>query len=288
MKTWLMSFLIILAASPLSELQTSFMTDIDQAYEQYHLIEDYTSSYYRLIVVEGVNKNEVTYGVLFFSEKAKEYTVKINSKYNTYKLKSNSRGDIAVISFTMAANFTIEVFDNFQKTRKTVEIIKTTKASLLENTDLIIGAGLGKAITHPQRSLETVDYIAIGGGIIIFIAALFILIAYKTKKGIFNPVARKAHTLFTTSLPQEAPIDDSSPVEIENKPQLLSQYGKTDEDEEERDYQDILISRGIPIEYTFLNPEEKNNVMLKLMFLRDQKLLTLAEYQREVIKLWKK
>ena len=293
MKTWLLTLLMILSLTPLLELKTSFNDNVQEAYDQYIIIEDYASPSYSIIVVEGLIKDKVVYGLMFFSDKAFSFTLRINNGRNFYYFKTNSRGDIFSPSFDMGSDFLLEVLDEAMVVRKSLTVAKISKTTFLEKQGILNGLGKGANLYIPKKKAQFLDYVMWGSGIIIFVAALNIFILYKQKKGIFNPENKKK-TLFTVEENKDEVFLETTEIpSIETKTQdtnpFINQYEKLyDYEEEIRDYRDVLITNGIPQDYSLLSPNEKNTVMLKLMFLRDKKVLSLEEYRKEVIKLWKK
>ena len=50
---------------------------------------------------------------------------------------------------------------------------------------------------------------------------------------------------------------------------------------------EYLEKEGLPTDYAQLDDETKNQITLRLMYLKDQNLITVDDYLKEISKLWK-
>ena len=301
MKTLILLFIsFFLLTLPQDDLKTTFLNHVSTQYDRYEIVEDYTSPDYTLVVVRGIANEQSAYGVMFFSTKAKSHSVVLTIGRSYYHLPATSRGDINVALLKNASDAVLEILDEAQTVRKTIEL-DALSVEEFDNMypDAVSGAGVGGRFTSPIREVSTLDIIVWVSLGLILLSSGIIFFLYKTKHGVFNPNRKvnyqihRIHPGFPTQ--EETPPEVISHQEEPNTPSsesspFVNQYEELygEEEEDEKSINDILISNGIPEDYQLLSPHEKNDVMLKLMYLRDKKEISLAQYQQEVIKLWKK
>ncbi|MDD4212012.1 MAG: hypothetical protein PHY42_01230 [Bacilli bacterium] len=302
MKTLMLLLLsFIFLGLPHEEWKTSFIEEVTNRYQEYVILDDYSSPYYHLTVVQGVYEDEVSLGICFFSETAKNYRLILEIGTTVYNLPQNNRGDISCIAMHNKTGMRIIVLDDASTIRRQIEVeaqsIETFRLTQLFSST---GQGEGGSFATLYRAITTLDliiWISLG---VMGVSSLILFILFKTKKGLFNPERRSVnsyHFSYLNQTPEEEP-DEVEPTEEslreEENPSTSDTtfvnpyeelYGP---EEEEHNIAHILEGAGVPSDYSLLTPQEKNETMLKLMYLRDKKEITLAEYQKEVIRLWKR
>jgi len=289
---------------PQETFKQSFLDEVANRYDDYVIVDDYSSPDYHLAVVMGVFEEQVSMGVCFFSETAKAYTLCLEVNNTIYYLSQNSRGDIMAPAIKNQAGITVMVFDKMNTIRREVQVDAMSVGTFYESSSFVFypGAGIGGSFAALHQAISTLDiilWVAVG---IIGISSIILFVFYKTKKGLFNPNRNQSNIFnfggtLTEVSPQEDSLDEPDVSVLDEKAifeggqsRFPNQYKLLydEEDEEDRNIEDILIRFNIPMDYTMLSLQEKNETMLKLMFMRDKKDITLQEYQKEVIKLWKK
>ena len=141
-----------------------------------------------------------------------------------------------------------------------------------------------EGINKRSNSLDILIYVMLG---IITLSIIIILILFFLKKGFFNKERRKIGVIKMRELyeePSSVHSDDEFLLDIENDL-------KDQKDEETKDkitdIKEYLKSSGFNTNYHELDENEKNQIMLKLMYLKDNSLISLDRYYEETQELWK-
>ena len=120
------------------------------------------------------------------------------------------------------------------------------------------------------------------------------LILFITKKGLFNKEKRKEGIISMKDLLSEDTNDIIEVDYLENVKDLNNNRLENSNDnfeepiDEIKDIKAYLRDKGFITEYNALSEEEKNNIMIELMALKDQKKISLNDYYKETLELWKK
>lgn len=297
-------------------LINDFDTRVETAYNEYIEVQTETPNY-TIKLVTGTFDNQVRYGIFFTSEIAKEYHLKILYKNRLYQLPKTNRGDVNVVAieFEEGEMFSIEIYDKQGRYQYGNEDFKNIKVISLEELNnyenLAVGQGIGSAITRLKFDYNVkTKSILIGVLVsILFVCGIVIFIYYKKKKGLFNPDLKNENVFnFKEFLNSEIPseVDDYIDVEVlesEEDTQVSNSEDDNNENtfiknnyiwshyEEERSNFNIknhLKDQGYITKYQLASEEEKNQIMLELMKLRDQKRITQDDYLEEISELWKK
>lgn len=309
---YLMLSLLNLSTALINE----FDAQVETAYNEYIEVQTENPNY-TIKLVTGVFDNQVRYGVFFTSEIAKEYHLKVFYKNRLYQLPETNRGDVNVVAidFEEGEIFSIEIYDkqgHYQYGNEEFKNIKViAKEEFTNYENLLIGNGMGSSITR-LKSANNIKVKTIFIGVLVFIllvCGIIIFIYYKKKRGLFNPDLKKENVFnFKEFLNSEIPTetDDYIDVEVlesETDDQAMTKEDNQDENgfiqnnyiwshyEEERSNFNIksyLKDLGYITNYQLASEEEKNQIMLELMKLRDQRKITQDDYLEEISELWKK
>jgi hypothetical protein len=300
----------ILTLTPNAQLTKSFDEQVKAGYSDYTILYDEQKNDFSLKIIQGINSGKVTYGVMFFSEQAKSHELIIEVNDLAYRIPSNDRGDYLAPAITLKEDVTIKVIDD-NKTVRYSRVINqmTTEAFKANHTNRFNGDGTGIDAISIKRNFNmsslNVLYIIFGGVVIIF--GLIILILLITKKGMFNR-DKRVHGVITmqeyarsfeaSMVHEEEPLNVDHDFiirnvdnDVEEEPQIVNMYPfqrEYDDDDDAEDVSEMLRSKGYKTDYETATEEEKNDIMLELMKLRDFRDITKNQYQQEVIKLWKK
>ena len=312
--------------TPLASAKAEFEADINKGYNYYSYIIDYENSYYNLAIVEGIVDEEIVYGVFFFNDVSRSYYITLVNEDTRVRqmLPETSRGDVYVLGFKInsGSNYTFLIRDKYGHEQnlpfklsfgtKTKEEIKTVST-----------IGLGKGVETPK--LETVywfkilkvNWPALIVSLLIAVAIVSLMVIvyfYRKKKGVFKKKDKSEFDFeqfihsdsYDKFIPKEIekpiievePIEitveevslDGTPIAIVEEPtaQVYKRYERDVEDEySEFNITEYLEKEGFSTNYAQLNEEEKNQITLKLMYLKDKNLITVDDYLKEISKLWK-
>lgn len=299
-------FLLIIAIIFPAEIKADFHGKVNAGYETYREVIYYENPYYEISIIQGINNDEVTFGLLFYNHKpaSDPHRVAIFIKGKEYKLKTNSRKDIFAPAIALKDDVEIRIYDSFGRKRGNSFYLQAMDATNFRSTfdDLSIGENSGIELSKLSRNfgvlkLEVLLLIIFAS--IIIICGLIILILFITKKGMFNEKKKIenifnfrefAKTLYEQAEYQEPFFNREEEEEefIEVTPIYERQRLYEGEEEQEVDVTKLLQEKGFNVDYHSLSEAEKNEIMLELMMMRDLKEITLEQYQQEVIKLWSK
>lgn len=291
---------------------------IHQGYEFYEVLIEEQNQYYTLNITWGVNKNQINYSVYFYNDKPNHLSLRVIRNDYSYNLPSDSRGDIVVESFSVdnTESLFIVLLDRDNHLYRTVNLpLASDKAEfLLRTNEFIVGENKGlktinlKQIYNPSK----VILLVVGLFVIIFLSIIAILILYVTKTGVFRkkdqvinePMQEYYQDLERTlrRFAEEAQLTiermQSTEMVEENKKEItdeptqvykrLLRYEFEDDSEILFDIKKHLQDKGFITDYHLLSEEEKNLIMVELMILRDQKIISIDQYNQEVIRLWQK
>lgn len=319
MKLILTLFMLILPiTSPMQEAKDVFIENIDNSYESY-IKTDIQTNYIDLTIIQGVVNNKVTYGIFFFNDYSKQNTISLHSGSSEYKLPTNSRGDVSITALDLEVNkvYDIIILDQhgFIQSIDTEELKIISVEEFLENENIINGNNSGTKITKLEKegfSINLLDNLFIIGSVgIVLLCGIILLIYKKSKKGMFAEEAKKENVFdfkeFINStinssevidgygeyvnenddIDEPKDIIDETPV-INDYKQVYRRYGRGDEDERsEFNIESYLQSEGFITDYKAISLEEKNQIMIELMKLRDANKITQDDYLDEISKLWK-
>lgn len=304
---------LLLGVTPLSESKDNYLSEIGKVYSEYSY-QEYSNAYYDIIVVEGIINGKVNYGIFLFNDVANSYNVfLINTENNKlYYPKANSRGDVNVISLVLEKDviYEVAIFNKdliqqstlfeFTMEPKTVEMVKASSTHLGENkgTTPISLKLLKQPFNIKAEWVQLLIAIAIG----IIGVCVFIIFYYKKRnKGMFA-LENRTENVFnfkefiesneTVFSSQEilTNYDTTENIQIndDSTKQTYKRYYRNVEDQySDFDIKGHLMSKNLPAEYYGLSENDKNKVMLELMSLKDNNDITIDDYLKETMKLWK-
>lgn len=322
MKYILLTISLLAMSAFRQEYVEAFDEKVAEAYDDYGLLGEYDGVNYAIKVYYGVFDDKVYYGICFYNETPKQYKLRIVIGDKVYRLKANSRNDVAVVAMPLKGGaFSLAVYDkNGQRqslgTTVFTDIEVISKEEFYDLPGLLKGSGNGVKIDKPLPltaiGISPLGIIAIAAGIILLVCGIVIYVFYRKRKGIFSEAERKKNVFnfkeFILSVEkslqerEDANADEYIPAEAE----IMDEDKKTGEettadtyvphyswarDEEERSGFNIkkhLQELGFVTDYRIVSTEEKNKIMLELMRLKEQKVITSDDYLDEVSELWKK
>lgn len=289
----LLTFLISivpLAATPADQSYEQFMTEVDEGYEYYKVIENTNNDSYSITIVKGIYNDNPCYGINFTSIEENKYHLSIYADGGYYKLEKTGRGEsgIAIIS---SSKIYVDLVNEDNKKMNLKELPLFTKTQFenemsSDEHDIIKGQGNGRTFAKltidPQTGSFTKLFITVLL-IIIGSSALLIAILFIFKKGLFNKAKRSENVINMRNVLFEETKDNPNNDYI--KESTVSKEAKV---ETVSDIKAYLLEKGFITNYNILSEEEKNRIMLELIKLKNEKRITEDKYYEETSELWKK
>ena len=317
MKLMLLLFSVFNIYNTNVEVDPNFESEMIDSYEEYALVEEYTNNYYDLQLYIGKVNEKVYYGIYFKNNIPNQYYIKISLDDKIYNLDRNQRGDTiaTAIDLNNSNNFSILVYnkDGFYQyginSFQNIETMEIDEFNSLENK--IVGQGNGilsaKLKSDINMDKRLIIYIVLVS--VFLVCGLIILIFYKRKKGMFNSDIKSANVFnFKEFLQSSTPSfeenqsynnyperdfvvseeiveeETKEPEKVVNQTYVWQHY---EEEKSDFDFRSHLSNMNLPTNYKQASAEEKNNIMLELMRLRDQDKITHDDYLDEISELWK-
>ena len=299
--------------TPVVTAKAEYQADVNKGYDSYSYIVDYENSYYSLIVVEGLVDDKITYGVFFFNDVSRAYYITlVNEQTGLRQLfPETDRGDVYVLGFQVekGSSYTILIRDKkSHEQHLPFELSFGLKTE--EEISSLATSGLGNGVS--MTDLETAYWfkpfkINLPALIVSFFIALaivsliVIIYFYRKKKGVFQKKDESDFDFekfvksdeFDNFLSKEIekPIFEIKPEDVtveEVTEPVYKRYARDVEAEFSNfNIKEYLEKEGFSTDYTQLNHETKNQITLRLMYLKDQNLITVDDYLKEISKLWK-
>ena len=304
-KIFLLVLTILFISLPTTIKGAGFDEEIKDAYQVYYSKYFYETDNYSLSVYCGIVNDEATYAISFISSRSKEYTMRLSDGENAYEVKPyNGRGDIKIIALEkQEKDLEIIVYrgNNKQSLPKKLILEKVEKEEILLISNILDGNNKGCKVTKlNENSVGTILLLMIGSICVIAGCGIIILVIFILKKGMFDQKKRKEGVFnfkeFINQPIEEAKIDqfeviETEPIEEEEIPTEREIYSKMNKyDDEERSefpLSEYLRDKEFMTDYKIASEEEKQQIMLELMRLRDEKKITNDDYLEEAYKLWK-
>ena len=303
----LIAMFALFLLTPVEQTTQEFLDTVDKAYEIYTL-ETSSNSEYQVVIVKGVVDGKCTYGLAFTSHEAKKYSLGFEIDEKEYEAKANSRGDYTITAFDFKDYdaITVHVYNKSGKEMSTSWDNRLEKFSKDDLVDYNTGENKGTALTKlTLQSNGLFEYMLIFSGGIIVVCGIVMIYLFVNKKGFFSKQKRKEGVFdmkeyITKSLDdldnnQDYVDDYLETVEIKAESLESAEVYSNHKKDEYQDLESIeeinisayLISKGYTKKYPDMSTDEKNQVMLELMKLRDNKQITNNQYLEETYRLWK-
>src|SRR5690554_1337391 len=111
MKFLMMLLFIFQLVAPATEALNNFNEDIDSGYAAYTIIKEESHQYYDIKIIQGVNDDKISFGLMFIPVNPKSHTVRIAMNNRQYELPKSKRGDYNIPSIKYNSDITIYVVD---------------------------------------------------------------------------------------------------------------------------------------------------------------------------------
>lgn len=306
MKSIIFSIFIFLSSIiPLSNIgvdeeKNEFLSQCQEGYNSYALIESEETEKYILNIVIGEIDNEIGYSIFFYSQNPKEYEIVFTNNNKSYNLKQNSRGDVIVHNLQLDNDYILNIQNN-NITTNSKEITNINYETYLNLYSTIINngnnSGLEKNILIKINNFSLTIILCIIFATIIIISIIILLVLCVNKKGLFNEDKMneefaEEHQIRSTiedyinNIPQNNEIEAEEVEVVEEIQNEVYTKNKRYEEDEPRDISLLLNQKGFNTNYQELTTEEKNMIMVELMKMKNFQEITEEEYHAEIIKLW--
>lgn len=293
---------------PSIALFDSFDGDVDQGYTSYTIIDEYENTYFRIKIIQGIESNRVLFGVVLFNAQARSHEMQVVIDNQAYMIPKNTRGDYYAPAIQAKGDVEIQVVDEIGNIRYRKEIVLLSEDDFTSaHSNILTGQSQGIALTSLRRytNISGLTLLAIIFGTITIISLGIIILMVILKRGIFHPDRQLNEVFqyrdFITSLEKEEQQRDvveqnniqkkeeeKEETKIINLYPYMREYDDEDDYEGQMDITKYLREKGYNTNYKQATVEEKNDIMLELMKMRDFHDITEEQYKKEVIKLWSK
>ncbi|HOH18269.1 MAG TPA: hypothetical protein PK087_02975, partial [Bacilli bacterium] len=275
----------------------SFDEEVNRAYAEYQVYDEYANSYYAIKLVYGIVNDKMSYGVSFFSEQAQAFTLKIAYQNQVYLLPTDNRGDIKLIALNLkeASTFSLLVYDKDNHLQalnrfQNIEVVPKNDFLNLPNHNVGLNEGV-KFVSLNSINWSPLTIFYLGLLVVFMICAVVIIIFYWRKKGFFEKENRESF-FEVEVIPSAEAVNGEEETFVQTpliEPIKEEQFIWEDDDEQSKiDIPSHLQSLGLSTQYQDLSEMERFKIMEVLIKLRDEKLITNDDYLKEVAKLWRK
>jgi hypothetical protein len=303
---------VILSSSAREDFTNSYSALVDEAYTEYIEEKHENPNYdYGITLIKGLINNQVRYGFSFYNENAKSYYIRVYYNGRLYQVDTDSRGDVQVVALNLQEGdvFSLVVFDSKNSVKEALPEFENITIMTKEEFNALevrkTGQGKGVSLTRLRTTIifDSSIWIYLGAFLIVAGCALIIFIYYKKRKGLFAPEMRSQNvfnfreflsTSFEMTEPQDDDYEETVAEEIPEQsdpdyvPVQHYPWSRVEDESSGFDIGGYLRNKGYITDYRLLGEEEKNKIMMELMYLRDQRLITKDEYLEETSRLWKK
>ena len=305
---------IVLSMVPLktqtrSPEQEAFYNNCYNAYSSYAAVTENETNIYDILILIGEHNSNVSYSIYFEMNTIINYAITI--KHGDEELASpvkNSSGGFAVYKLNANKPVSIEIFNKSQN--KLIHLYELEETSLDSYNEtykdkMIQGQNKGFSsiddLNNKTKSEAkfTIILSSIFLGLILLSITIILVLAAR-KKGIFNQEFidqefEDEHKMRDQIKDYISQYDEDN-IEVEaheikdapTNTEIKNVYEKPKnyDFDEVRDISLILQEKGFNTNYSEMSNNDKNDVMLQLMKMRDTKEITDEEYRSEIIKLW--
>ena len=290
----------------IDEIQINFLNEVDKGYEYYVQYDNVDTEEYSLLIVNGIYNKTGCYGISFVPSTTNAYYIVLETDKSLFTL-SRTQYQEKAIAIKADIDYTITIYDKNNNKVETFNSISLKKfsSSDFDKTSAIEGKGSGASFTvlnSYTKNLRFLPVLLITLASLICFVGLVILVLFVMKKGFFNKEKRKEGVVSMRDI-YEAKTNDQEEQEITFEPNENTKDvsdtiipvinpNKRDEDENVtskiEDIKAYLQDQGFVIDYSILDEEEKNKIMMELIKLKNDGSISLDAYYKETYELWKK
>lgn len=289
MKILLIVYMLFLSFIPLGQEKNSidtFYIDVNNCYDYYETTLNEATTQYSLVVVRGLINSKAYYG--FYFDTTSNIKIEISFDDARYTVNESDKNIVSAVSLRSDNKYELVIVDGKKEIKRvTLDIFFPSSVNIDNMTK---GEGKGAINTELELSkmsspiVDYAIYVSIG---VIVISCLIIGILFIRKKGLFDKEKRKIGVLNIKEIYEKktTPLTDN---DFLNPNEEIIKEEKPKDEYEIKDIKAYLKEYGFNTNYSVLNDEEKNQIMLRLMFLKDNKKISLDDYYEETKELWKK
>ena len=285
--------------NPESIAREEFVNTSSSYYDSYYFLNDKVTSDYVYTIILGVKGSSQYYDIFLYTMNTDAYALRVKIGSEEYSATRVSDGYYRNNGIINSGKEKIEVymFNGFQKVNNIEIPLDYSKLT----TAVYTGLGTGPVVDYlePIAGFSTNLGLAIIVSVILIFSCLITLgIVYVVKRGKYNigQVSNEKQT-YTYRRPDEIKIEVVGEDEDvtynkeeqgnEDKPYYESLYEFKEEEKPIVDVKTLLNMNGYKTDYQNLTKEEKNDVMVYLMILKNTNKITDDVYYEEVASLWK-
>lgn len=299
----ILTFLIMLSLAMLKPVDKSddfieeFYNKCEQAYTNYTIYQEESNSTYTYIVVQGLINKTPCYGICYLNNDNDDYTFNISYggvryKFNNYDSNNNSYC-IAIKSEEPIIGYITDKIGNESE-------LFTLKVFFLNHFDInesFTGEGKGcefNTFTMMKVRNKIIVQSIYTSLITLAIASIGIIIVFVIRKNKASNEKKQIGDIDMKDLyEQESEVvfkeeDYFDGLEEIEKIKKETKENYDDDNQSRVNIKEFLQNEGFITDYRVLSEDEKNQIMIKLMYLKDKGLITSDDYYKETKELWKK
>ena len=300
----LMFLLISLSLISIKNIDTrddyidEFYNACDEEYSYYKVIAQEETTDYNYYVVQGLVNNVSCYGICYINN-TNDYIFNISYGGTRYRFnhydKNNNSYCVAIKSEEPIKAF---ISDN-KGNEKELFALKVFFTNQFDKSDAIEGNGnISKfndfsLMKQKSKVIIYVTYISIItiGLFLVGIVIIVIVNKIKNKKEhekIGNVNMKELYEKESTSHVSDDYFVDMEDIKNHYKKEEVNEPKEIVSNNKIGDIKEYLKNEGFITDYRILSEDEKNQIMVKLMILKEEKKITDDEYYKETKELWKK
>ncbi len=279
-----------------------FINNSKDIYDNYYEYTNVKTDKYFYSVVLGVYEGNKYFDVFLYEYDSISYAVRVNIGSDEYNVKSVEDRYYSAHGIQFIGKEETKVYMFNGSSKKNVNILPNDFSDL----SFEAGNGSGPILTYldpispANKALITILLVSL---FVLFGSACGIGILYVCKVGKFKVPVRKSTNVNSDAI-EIGVVTDSDPL-ITNTEEINNVYPKQNsfehvyevnnssdneerEDIKEVDIESLLLLKGYKTDYNLMSEDEKNDCMVYFMILRKTGQISSEQYQKEVVKLWKK
>lgn len=288
-----------------STYEESFINQVDNDYEYYEQFDEYSNSEYSLLVFKGIFNNKPSYAVKLSMDNPKAYYVLLEANDASYKVPFDDDGNSTAIAIESVYNIHLSIYNKDDKKEDYNVNLGRFVKDQFDLTNASTGKGEGKEFTSLTAYIPKVsffDTFIIVLSSVIVISLVLLLFLFIKKKGMFNKNKRAEGIVSIKEILRQETNDivdndylkdftynkdTDNDVKLDDNICLENELNK-ENSEKIKDIKAYLNDKGYITDYSVLSEEEKNNIMIELMKLKEKGMISLDDYYEESAELWKK
>lgn len=278
-----------LETNPASQTYQEFVIENRNIYNKTTEYKFINNDKYTFSLFYSFYDNECYFDVFLYTYEPNTYTIRIIIDGIEYRVQDILENGNITAHLIKCGKENTKVYVYNGLSRK--EVILPNSFDEIDNSKILVGYNNGgvTSFLEPIEGLNrTMLIILVTMIFIICLCCMALALLFIFKVGRFS---KRANVVTFEENQNEEPINN------ENKDYVIdyaNYYQESVENKEEqiepikKDIKELLENRGYKTDYSEMTEDEKNEVMVYFMILRNNNEISSEQYQEEVVRLWKK